>query len=42
MKAVIEGGEVIAPLGERCWAARPLQDVVDPATGEVGRPATAC
>ncbi|MHA1601286.1 MAG: DNA-directed RNA polymerase subunit beta', partial [Alphaproteobacteria bacterium] len=35
IKAVIEGGEVIAPLGERVLGRTTLEDVVDPLSGEV-------
>jgi DNA-directed RNA polymerase subunit beta' len=35
IKAVIEGGEVIAPLGERVLGRTTLEKVVDPITGDV-------
>ena len=35
MRAVIEGGEIIAPLSERVLGRTALEDVVDPLSGEV-------
>ncbi len=39
VKAVIDGGEVVAPLGERILGRTALVDVVDPLTGKVLVPA---
>jgi len=39
MRAVVEGGDVIAPLGERVLGRFAAVDVVDPQTGEVLAPA---